>query len=62
MQRPPTTADDYTNTCLVMGLVNLIWILLVIWAWQGFIAALLVSGLVYRSIIWLERRMHFKKI
>lgn len=48
--------EDYTGVCLVMALVNLMWIMVVIWAWQGFIAALLLLAAVYQSISWLDMR------
>ncbi|MGB0903225.1 hypothetical protein [Halocynthiibacter sp.] len=49
--------EDYTAICLIMALVNLMWIMFVIWAWQGFVAALLLSAAIYHSINLLDRRL-----
>ena len=38
-----TEAPNYTNAALVMGLVNLLWIFMVIWATIG-LPAILVLG------------------
>ena len=53
----PQSVENYTNTCLVMGLVNLMWIMVVLWAWKGFIAALLLCAAIYHSITWLDTRL-----
>lgn len=50
-------AEDYTGVCLVMALVNLMWVMVAIWAWQGFVAALLLAAAVYKSISWLDMRL-----
>lgn len=57
MQDHPTRVENYTNTCLVMGLINLMWIMVVLWAWKGFLAALLLAAGVHRWITWLDRRL-----
>jgi len=49
--------EDYTSMCLIMALVNLMWIMVVIQAWKGFVAALLLSGAVHFSIKLLDRRL-----
>ncbi|MEP5154919.1 hypothetical protein [Planktotalea sp.] len=56
MDNYPGRVENYTNTCLVMGLINLMWIMVVLWAWKGFIAALLLAAAVHRWISWLEYR------
>ncbi|MDB9707264.1 hypothetical protein LY10_02136 [Planktotalea frisia] len=57
MQHYPQAVENYTNTCLVMGFVNLLWIMIAIWAWKGFVAALLLSATVYHAIKWLDLRL-----
>ncbi|SEL84516.1 hypothetical protein LVO79_10400 [Roseivivax marinus] len=39
----PRRAPDYTNAALAMGLVNLLWVLGVIWAMFGLPVVLLVG-------------------
>jgi len=36
---------------------NLLWIMIAIWAWKGFIAALLLGASVYQAIKWLDLRL-----
>ncbi|MGH1577675.1 hypothetical protein [Planktotalea sp.] len=49
--------ENYTNTCLVMGLINLMWIMIALWAWKGFFAALMLGAAIYYSINWLDMRL-----
>jgi len=42
--------EDYTNTCLVMFLVNLLWIFGVIWAYLG-LPAVMILGVVLNHLI-----------
>lgn len=49
-QRPINPAPDYTNAALVMGLVNMLWIFMVIWAWIG-LPAILVLGYALDKVI-----------
>lgn len=51
------SVENYTNTCLVMGLVNLMWIMIVLWAWKGFLAALLLGAGVHHGITLLDKRL-----
>lgn len=49
-RRPPGRVEDYTGACLVVGLVNLLWVLGVIWALLG-LPAVIVTGLVLDRVI-----------
>lgn len=40
---PPREVENYTGAVLVMGLVNLIWMLVAIWVWLGFWAVVLTG-------------------
>ena len=54
---PPGRAPDYTNAALTMGLANLVWIFMALWATFGFWAVLL-AGLALNALIdRLEARM-----
>jgi uncharacterized membrane protein len=46
--RPPT--PDYTQACVVMFGVNLAWVLMVIWAIWGLLAAALLGWVVNKVI------------
>ncbi len=50
----PGRAPNYTTACIAMFGVNLAWILLLIFALWGLIAALLAGFAVHRWIGWLE--------
>lgn len=56
-EHPQSRVEDYTSTCLVMALINLMWIMIALWAWKGFFAALLLSAAVYYSITLLDMRL-----
>ncbi|WP_204113487.1 hypothetical protein [Shimia biformata] len=43
MARNVKPVENYTNTCLVLGLVNLVWVLIAIWAFLGYAFALLTA-------------------
>jgi len=49
-------APNYTAPALVMGAVNLLWMLMVVWAMFGFTAVLGVGYVLDRMIVWLARR------
>lgn len=49
------TAPNYTNAALIMGLVNLLWIFMALWAAFGFPVVLLVGFLLDRLILRLGR-------
>lgn len=53
MQRKIGRVENYTNTCLVLWLVNLIWVFILIWTIWGLPAVMLVAlalnGLISRS-------------
>ena len=57
MNEHPQSVENYTNTCLVMGLVNLMWVMIVVLAWQGFVTALLLSCALYYAITRLDKRL-----
>ena len=48
MSRPIQRVEDYTNTCLVMGFVNLLWIFCVIWVLWG-LPAVMVLGVILNA-------------
>ena len=57
-RQPPGRAPDYTDAALVMGLVNLVWVLLVLWAAFGF-WSVLATGIGLNALITrLESRIH----
>lgn len=43
MHHPVSRVEDYTSTCLVMGLVNLIWVFVLLWATIGWGAVIAVA-------------------
>ena len=55
-REPPGTAPDFTNAALVMGAVNLVWMLMLIWATLGFAAVLVTGYALDRLIAWRARR------
>ena len=56
MQRNVGRVENYTNTCLVLWLVNLLWILFAIWVIWG-LPAVMITGLVLNHLVTrLERR------
>ena len=48
-------APNYTTAALVMGAVNLLWMLMVIWAVFGFVAVLGAGYALDRLIVWRAR-------
>ncbi|WP_306152825.1 hypothetical protein [Roseovarius sp. MMSF_3281] len=50
------SAPDYTNAALVMGLVNLLWVFIVLWAAFGLPAVLAAGFGLDRLIVWLANR------
>jgi hypothetical protein len=50
------SAPDYTNAALVMGLVNLLWVFMVLWSSFGWPAVLATAYGLDRLIVWLSRR------
>lgn len=57
MARRIQPVEDYTKPALIMGLVNLFWILCVIWQLWGYAAALFFALIVNQAITRLERRV-----
>lgn len=58
MNRSPLgRAPDYTNAALVMGLVNLSWILVALWAVWGWSAVVLAALALNWAIDRLDRRL-----
>jgi len=55
-QRLYDSAPNYTNAALVMGLVNLFWVLLVLWVMFGLPVVLLLGWGLNRLITRLQRR------
>ena len=49
-------APNYTNAALIMGGINLFWILMVIWVAFGMLTALALGFALERGIHWLSRR------
>lgn len=49
-------APNYTNAALVMGLVNLLWVLMVLWAAFGLPVVLAISYGLNRLITWMGQR------
>lgn len=43
-------APDYTTAALVMGLINLLWVLMVIWVFYG-LPGVLIAGVVLNALI-----------
>ena len=53
---PPKRAPDYTDAALAMGLVNLLWIFMALWAAFGFWAVLLAGLALNHAITRLDQR------
>jgi len=49
-------APNYTNAALVMGAVNLFWLLAVLWAVYGWPVVLVAGYAIDRLICWRARR------
>ncbi len=54
MSRPIHRVEDYTNTCLVMGLVNLLWIFALIWVFLGLPAIMVIAVVLNAGINRIE--------
>ena len=54
--RPIAEAPNYTNACLVMFGVNLMWIFTVIWAIWGFLFVLLTGAALNHLMTRLKER------
>lgn len=52
------SAPNYTSACIVMFGVNLMWMLMAIWAIWGFLAVMITGWGVNRVISYLEARRH----
>lgn len=50
----PGRVENYTNASLMMGFVNLLWILGVIWALFGIFAVMLIGWVCNLLISWLD--------
>ncbi len=55
-RRHPRSAPDYTAAALVMGLVNLLWVFLALWALVGFWSVLAAGLFLNAAIGRLETR------
>ena len=49
-------APNYTNAALIMGGVNLFWIMMVVWVIYGMGAVLAMGFALDRGIRWLSQR------
>ncbi|MEM7732238.1 MAG: hypothetical protein AAF280_05570 [Pseudomonadota bacterium] len=49
-------APNYTTPTLIMGGINLFWIMILIWATSGFLVALTLGFALDRLIHWLSHR------
>lgn len=49
-------APNYTNAALIMGGLNLFWIMMVIWVAYGMLAVLALGFVIDRCIRWLSHR------
>jgi len=57
MQRKTGRVENYTNTCLVLWGVNLLWILFLLWSVWGFLPVLLLTlGLNHLITRWQAHR------
>lgn len=60
INKPVGRAPNYTTACIAMFGVNITWVLVVIWAIWGLVAALLlglgVNHLIARGKVWAETR------
>jgi len=58
--KPVGRAPNYTNACIAMFGVNITWVLVVIWAFWGLVAALLLALGVHhameRARVWAAAR------
>lgn len=50
-------APNYTNAALIMGGLNLFWIMMVVWVAYGMVAVLALSFALERGIHWLSHRV-----
>ncbi len=58
MARDIQRVENYTNAALIMGLVNLFWVLTAIWVNWGLGALLLTALLLNYLITLLDRHLH----
>lgn len=56
MEYPRRSAPNYTNACLVMAFLNLLWIFGVIWVLIGLWAVMVTGYALDKAISWLKRR------
>lgn len=49
-------APNYTNAALIMGLVNLLWIFMALWAAFGLPTIMLIGYILDKLISWMARR------
>ena len=50
------SAPNYTNACLVMAFVNLLWIFGLIWGLIGLWAVMVTGYALDKGISWIKRR------
>lgn len=58
MARHIRRVENYTNAALIMGLVNLLWVLTAIWVNWGLMALILTTLLLNHLITLLDRHLH----
>lgn len=56
MSRNVRPVENYTGACLVMGLVNLLWIFSAIWAIWGLPAVMVLAVVLNAGINWIAER------
>ena len=59
--RPVGAAPDFTQACVVMFGVNLVWVFMVVWAVWGLIAVALLGWVVNQWVIWVDIRRARKR-
>ncbi|MEP2919983.1 MAG: hypothetical protein ABJP06_04590 [Sulfitobacter sp.] len=56
MNNSPGSAPNFTKACIVMFGVNIVWILIALWAFWGLIAAAATGWGINRLFTWIEGR------
>ena len=56
MSRPIQPVQDFTNTCLVMAFVNLLWVLVLVFVLWGMPAVMVLAVVLNAGINRLEHR------
>jgi len=58
----PGRVEDYTPMCLCMGFVNLLWIMVVIWANYGLLAVCVLALVLNHAITLLGARLQLARM